>query len=400
MNLTSGYPYWLINSGLPNKFEKLSQDVKTDVVILGGGISGALTSYYLINSGIDCILVDARTIGLGSTCASTSLLQYELDTPLCKLSKQIGFKKAARSYKLCSESIDTLNDISNKLKFKEFEKNNSLFYAAYKKHDELIHEEYLIRKKCGFQVEHLIENDIEKGYGFSASSAILSEQGGTTDAYLFTHALLKESEKKGLRIYDRTNITEIEYKKRSVKLRTENNCNITAKKIVNATGFEITEFINKKIVKLISTYALISENIKTPSPVWNDKILIWNTDDPYLYLRLTKDNRVIIGGRDEDFSNAVKRDKLIKKKSTQLVKDFEKLFPEIELLPEFRWTGTFGTTKDSLPYIGTYEKTPHTYYALGFGGNGITFSVIAAEIICDLIKGKRNANAELFSFQR
>jgi len=203
-----------------------------------------------------------------------------------------------------------------------------------------------------------------------------------------------------LRIYDRTNITEIEYKKRSVKLSTENNCNITAKKIVNATGFEITEFINKKIVKLISTYALISENIKTPSPVWNDKILIWNTDDPYLYLRLTKDNRVIIGGRDEDFSNAVKRDKLIKKKSTQLVKDFEKLFPEIELLPEFRWTGTFGTTKDSLPYIGTYEKTPHTYYALGFGGNGITFSVIAAEIICDLIKSKRNANAELFSFQR
>ena len=83
-----------------------------------------------------------------------------------------------------------------------------------------------------------------------------------------------------------------------------------------------------------------------------------------------------------------------------LKKDFSKLFPEIELIPEFSWTGTFGSTKDALPYIGTYKKTPHTYYALGFGGNGITFSVIAAEIILDMIMGRKNKDASLFSFNR
>ena len=117
-------------------------------------------------------------------------------------------------------------------------------------------------------------------------------------------------------------------------------------------------------------------------------------------MRLTKDNRIIIGGRDEDFYNPHKRDKLIKKKSALLKNDFSKLFPATELIPEFCWTGTFGSTKDALPYIGTYNKTPHTYYALGFGGNGITFSVIAAEIICDMITGKKNENALLFSFNR
>ena len=83
-----------------------------------------------------------------------------------------------------------------------------------------------------------------------------------------------------------------------------------------------------------------------------------------------------------------------------LRKDFSKLFPEVELIPEFSWAGTFGSTKDALPYIGTYKKTPHTYYALGFGGNGITFSVIAAEIIRDMITGKKNKDALLYAFER
>jgi len=159
--------------------------------------------------------------------------------------------------------------------------------------------------------------------------------------------------------------------------------------IVNASGYDITEFVDKKIVKLNSIYALASEHIQSPVPVWKDKTLLWNTADPYLYMRLTKDSRVIIGGRDEEFYNSSKRDKLIKKKSSLLKKDFSKLFPEIELIPEFSWAGTFGNTKDALPYIGAYNKIPHTYYALGFGGNGITFSLIAAEIIRDMITGKK-----------
>ena len=133
MNLTTGYPFWLINSGLPFSYPKLEENIKTDVVIIGGGISGALTAYYLINAGVKCVVVDARTIGLGSTCASTSLLQYELDKPLSELIKQIGAVSAERAYTLCSEAIDTIESISQKIKFKQFKRQKSLFFAAYKK---------------------------------------------------------------------------------------------------------------------------------------------------------------------------------------------------------------------------------------------------------------------------
>ncbi len=400
MNLTTGYPYWLINSGLVATYPKLEQSVKADVVIIGGGISGALAAYYLVNAGLDCKVVDARTIGLGSTCASTSLLQYELDKPLSVLADQIGFQSAARAYIMCGEAIDTLQSISEKIKFTQFEKQKSLYFAAFKKDSKLIETEFVYRKKAGFQVQLLDGKEIQQSFGFSSPAAILSVKGATTDAYTFTHALLQTIIKKGQEVFDRTLISKIEYKRNGVKLFTEKGHSITARKIVNASGYEITEFIDKKIVKLNSTYALASENIQSHLHVWKDKTMLWNTADPYLYMRLTKDNRVIIGGRDEEFYNTSKRDKLIKKKSVLLKKDFSRLFPQIDLVPEFTWAGTFGSTNDALPYIGTYSKTPHTYYALGFGGNGIIFSVIAAEIISDMITGKKNKNAFLFSFNR
>jgi glycine/D-amino acid oxidase-like deaminating enzyme len=106
-----------------------------------------------------------------------------------------------------------------------------------------------------------------------------------------------------------------------------------------------------------------------------------------------------MGGRDVRFSQKASR-AFYDKKAIRLRSDFENLFPEKKLNIEFAWSGTFGKTKDSLPYIGEFKKTPNTYYALGFGGNGITFSVIAARIITDLILGKRNQEAETFSFNR
>ena len=126
MDLHWGYPFWLIKDGLPHGYPKLEQSISTDVVVLGGGISGALTAYYLNKAGIDCIVLDARTIGLGSTCASTSLLQYEIDTPLCRLKNIVGYKNAVRAYKLCGEAIEKIAAIAKELNFNDFNFHDSI----------------------------------------------------------------------------------------------------------------------------------------------------------------------------------------------------------------------------------------------------------------------------------
>lgn len=399
MNLKSGMPFWLIKDGLPHTFPKLDKDIETDVIIIGAGISGALVRYYLINAGIQCVMIDARTIGLGSTSASTSLLQYEIDTPLHKLIDKIGKEKAERAYQLCNYAIDKLEKIAKELKLDEFEKKKSLFYAAYKKDVPMLEKEFQARKEAGFDVSLLDEKQIYKQFGFKAPLAILSANAAQTNAYAFTHKLLQVKKGSHLDIYDRSPIVKIDTQKNGAVLKTESGFTIKAKKVVYATGYEVVEFIDKKIVDLKSTYAVVSEQYNERK-FWKDEVLIWNTANPYLYVRTTPDGRVLVGGRDEDFYNPDKRNKLISKKTKQLTKDINTLFPQLDFKPEFSWTGTFGATKDGLPFIGVYDKLPNSYFALGFGGNGITFSLIAAEIIRDLLLGKENKDASIFSFDR
>jgi glycine/D-amino acid oxidase-like deaminating enzyme len=168
---------------------------------------------------------------------------------------------------------------------------------------------------------------------------------------------------------------------------------------VIAAGFESQIFLPGKIGRLKSTYALISEPVENFIG-WHRRSLIWETGLPYLYLRTTADNRIIVGGEDENFANAKRRDALISKKARTLTRKFNLLFPEIKLKIAYAWAGTFGETKDGLAYIGKNKNLPHAYFALGYGGNGITFSLIAAEIIRDDFLGRKNADAAIFRFGR
>lgn len=400
MKLSSGYPYSFIKNGLLYSYPKLEKDIKTDVLVLGGGISGALTAHYLIQEGIDCTLIDARTIGLGSTCASTSLLLYEIDTALHQLIPMIGVKGAVRSYKLGEIAITKLLSLAEKIGVTDSEKRPSLYFAAYKKNVEFIQNEFDARKKYGFGVRYLDERSIRYEFGFSSPAAILSDVAAVTDSYLFTHQLLQHNISKGLNVYDRTKVVSIKHNKTNVKLRTQESCFINTKKIVYATGYEVVNFISKPIVKLSSTYATAGESSNTPQKLGKNNAVLWNTATPYLYMRTTNDNRVIVGGRDEEFFSHIQRERLIPQKTKRLQKDFNKIFPSIPFTPEFSWAGIFGSTKDGLPYIGAYKTLPNSFFTLGFGGNGITFSQVAGEIIAALIKGRKNKDVDLFSFDR
>ncbi len=400
MNLKSGYPFWLIKNGLPYEYPKLNSDIQTRVVVLGGGISGALTAYHLAEAGIECIVLDSRSIGLGSTCASTSLLQYEIDTPLFELTEMIGKTNASRAYNLCADSIIKLGKIAEKVGLSDFSFRPSIYFAAGTKDYNFLQKEYIARKKAGFDVSFLEEKELERTFGFKASGAIVSGLAAEADAYSMTHLLHQHNIKKGVRVFDRTEVGQVVPGKNKLDILTVNGRKIRAKKIVYATGYEVTQILSAKIVKLKTTYASISEAFPGDDKFWPKKALLWNTANPYLYMRTTSDHRIIVGGRDDMHYQPKLMARSINHKTKLLVRDFNRVFPGIEFIPEFSWAGVFGSTKDGLPYIGPYKNHPHSLFSLGFGGNGITFSLVGAEIIRDLCLGKKNSDAHLFSFDR
>ncbi|MDL5514360.1 FAD-binding oxidoreductase [Arenibacter sp. M-2] len=117
-------------------------------------------------------------------------------------------------------------------------------------------------------------------------------------------------------------------------------------------------------------------------------------------MRVTDDGRFLIGGGDVDFINSKKRDGLINSKVQQLHRHINRIFPSFNIITDFAWAGTFGKTKDGLPYIGEHPDFKSTYFVLGFGGNGITFSVIGMKIISDLLKGTMHDLSQYYRFGR
>ncbi|TSJ44370.1 FAD-dependent oxidoreductase [Mucilaginibacter corticis] len=399
MNLYEQLPYWLMKDGLVAQYPSLDENLEVDVAVMGAGISAALTAWHLKEAGLSIAVFDRRHVGLGSTAASTAFLQYEIDTPLTELTKLVGEQNAVRAYQLCRESIYTIENLCATLKpHFDFHIVPSLQYATYQTHVAKLRAEYELRKKHGFVIDWLDPKDIQSKFNFDAPAAVFSKDGGEVDAYLLTHALFKDLVKHGHRVFNNTQVQDIEYN-HGVTLTMKNGVKVKAKKLVIACGYESLKYIPKKIADINSTYALVSEPL-SKEYFWHKNSLVWETAVPYQYFRVVSENRILIGGCDDPYHHPHIAPNIIAGKTNQLVAAFRKRMPHIPLKADFSWAGAFASTKDGLPYIGSIPERPNTYFALGFGGNGITFSVIAAEIIRDLILNKKNNNTHLFEFNR
>ncbi|MCS4304812.1 FAD-binding oxidoreductase [Chryseobacterium sp. BIGb0232] len=401
MDLKSNEPFWLLKNGLITTYPSLKSDEKCDVVIIGGGITGSLIAHQMVKDGYETILIDKRELCNGSTSATTSMLQYEIDIPLYELKEKIGKKGAVESYKACSESIDTIEKLAAKIRSNAgFKRKKSLYFAAKKKDTEWLKKEYEARKEAGFDVKWLNSDQILKAFEFENTyGGILSKQGASIDAFQFAHELFKHNVKKGLKVFDKTEMVEVEYHKGFNIIKVDTGFQIRAKKIIYCIGYESKNLLKENFVDLKSTYAVVSEVDKNKFKN-STSTLVWNTDDPYLYMRSTDDGRMLIGGGDEDFYGAEKRDALLDTKKNEILKNLKKIKPDYHFYPDFVWAGTFGETKDGLPYIGEHKNFRNSYFVLGFGGNGITFSVVGMEMVSAFMKNKKHPLSGYFKFGR
>ncbi len=399
MKLHSTETFWPIKNAMDTSYPSLSANISTAILVIGGGITGALIAYKLITEGKKVVLVDKRDICNGSTAASTALLQYEIDISLHELIEKRGFDCALSSYKNCEKAIFDLKKIVDSIKSDcQFEFKKSVYFCSVKKDIPFLEREFKARKENGFKVKWLDEIELKK-QGINAFGAIESESGAVMDPYKLAYDLLKYCTQKGMQIYDRTNIIEFKYQNGKILAITEDQFTITAENSIHCSGYESTQTLTEKIVDLKSTYALASESFTKVPEVFKNSIY-WNTSEPYLYFRATADNRIIMGGGDEEFHNPEKRDKLLPRKETYLLKQFKKCFPDINFKLDYSWAGTFGETQDALPYFGKPDSQKNEHYVLGFGGNGITFSVMAMNSIIASLNGTSHQDLEYYKFNR
>jgi len=401
MDLKSGYPFWAVKNGLMRAFPPLRNNLRCEVAVVGGGITGALIANDLVAHGFDVAVFEQRDIAWGSTCASTALIQYEIDTHLVDLAKYYGEQEALLAYRSCVDAVHALRGLAREIGDVDFKMQRSLYYASRRRDTADLREEFELRARHGFDVQWLEQGELRADYELDAPGAILSNVAARLDPYRLAYRLLSRLVRKGAAVFDRTRIAAIDAGARQVMLHTDDGQLVRCKHVVMAAGYANQRWLRKRVARNRSSYAFITDPVDFAPLPYLANTLVWETARPYLYMRSTGDGRLLVGGEDDSLDIPARRDARVKSKAARLCTKLAKLYPALDFEPAYSWAGTFAETRDGLPYFGTHPQYgPRVHFAMAYGGNGITYSMIGASLLRTTIGGRKHPLQALFGFDR
>lgn len=401
MDLKSGYPYWSIRNGLIQAFPPLEADLHCDVLVVGGGITGALIADELSANGHEVALIEQRDIGWGSTAASTALLQYEIDTHLLDLASQYGEDNAALAYQACAHALPQLREVTAGLRGVDFKRMDSVYLASRRGHVALLQAEGAARRRHGLDARWLDHDALQERVGIDGHGALLTRQAARVDPYCLTYRLLERVKRRGGHVHDRTVLHTLEPTARGVTARTEAGVQVRARHVVLAQGYANQKWLDQRVARNRSSYAFITDPLPRDALGALATTMVWESARPYLYLRSTGDNRLLLGGLDDAVDIPARRDRRVDSKAKKLMEGLLEWFPELRPTPAFAWAGTFAETADGLPFFGAHPQWgPRVQFAMAYGGNGITYSMIGAGLLRANIERRRHPLQSLFGFER
>jgi len=396
-DLHGGRSPWFAGAPRPAR-HPLAEDIRCDALIVGCGITGAPMAERLTRQGLDVVLVDRELPGHGSTAASTSMLLWEIDRSLSELTELYGYERAVRTYRASFDAVGGLQTLMRDLDLPcDMRAKSSLYLAAGEDATSLITEQVL-RARAGLPGTFLDHRALLGAYEITRAGAIVSPNSADCDPMQMAIGLLNVAHGRGARFYE-AEAVRYDSASRSVGVSTAEGRMIEARHVILATGYVMPDIVETKVQSPSSSWAIATA--PQPDRLWRDGVLIWEDSKDYLYARTTRSGRIIIGGEDSDkIIEPDARDALIPAKADVLRQRLKALWPRAELNITHRWAGTFDTTRDGLPLIGPVPGHPNLFAAYGYGGNGITFSYLAAQLLGDLINGKRSQLLDDFALDR
>ncbi len=351
-------------------FKDLSGDSKTDVLIIGGGIAGLLIAYELQNTNVDYMLVEADEICGGITRDTTAKITAGHGVVYSKISKNYGLDAARFYYDAQAAALEKFAQMSNVFEC-DFVRKDSVVYTL--KNREKMEKEAEILNKIGANAEFIEQTELP----FKVFGAVRFKNQAQFNPLKFLYKIAQ-----GLNIYENTKVLEIG--KNEV---VTNKGRIKAQRVIVATHFP---FINKHggyFIKMYQhrSYVLALENAKVYDAMYVDEC------DKGLSFRNYGQYLLLGGGGHRTGKNGGNWNEL-----HQIAK---KYYPKAHELCRFATQDCI--TPDRIPYVGKYAKaTPNLFVATGFNKWGMTSSMVAAELLCDLLRNKHNIYKEVFSSAR
>lgn len=350
---------------LKKEFPILRENIKTDVLVIGGGIAGVLNAYELSSSGFDVVLVDKRKITSGNTKNTTAFVSAHHESLYQDILKKHGFNKTKEYLNLNLHSVDEYKKLSEKYDF-DFE---MVDLTLFSKDFELINKEYKTLKELGANVY------INKEIPFTKDVlGVTIKNQAIINPIKLINEIVNDGQNSKLKVFEKSEVTKIVGNTAILK----NGSKIFFNNVIICTHYPILNKLNLMFMKLTQTrsYVLV---------IKKDKIngTFCSLDEKGYYFRTYKDY-LIIGGNDRDTKDLC---------ITSFKEDICKLYNIKEKDIEYSWSGQDCITIDEMPYIGRFNFFyPNRYLVTGFNFWGFTWSMASTKIIKDLIENKKFNN--------
>lgn len=394
LDLRGGQPCWQAADDTPLSGDPIPNHA-IDTVIVGAGVMGAMLAETLSSVGRTVAVLDRRPPVQGATAASTALVMWASDVPLSELARSIGADAAAARWRRVHQAVLQLDLRIKRLDLACGWRPRPEVYLAGDVLDRSgLQVEAQARDAAGLPSTFLTPEAVAAEFGITPRAALISTDAFEVDPVALSLGLLAKAREAGATVSHPVEVLALTPRPDSIQVELAGGGVITAGQVIIATGYEQAREHLPDAFTLGSSFAFATA--RGIAPKWERQAMIWEAADPYLYARPTTDGRIIVGGGDEDFADAKRRDAMIPAKADALRRQAEKVLDCGPLEIDCAWAATFGSSPDGLPAIGRTRADPRIWLAQGFGGNGVTFASLAAGLLGDALSGQPDPDAPGF----
>ncbi len=377
---------------IKNTYPYVYKDMECDVIVIGGGICGAINAFFLAKDGFKVVVIEKNIIGYNNTSVSSACISDFVDELYIKYISSKDKNITRKIYDLKKKSDSLLNEIlvdigmhndAQKINYNIV--NTRLFQKG------ALNQELNIRNDIGQKVQKS-----EKGNVIN-----IEESARIINPYEFTSRVFEYiSRFPNVSIFENTEVKEINSSYDNVSVVTQNDFNIIASSLIVTTNLEQLPISN---LPNIDIYKRFSVSMK--SDILNNKKAIKVLNDIPIYIRIDEKGNIVASGIDTKYISKMENTKYLdlieKENSKKIMSVLYKLYPKAEFSNEiYAHSGNIFMSKDNLPLISEIPNMPNVYVNIGMGSSSISQMLVGADILKEALKGYYKKEMNLFKLSR
>jgi glycine/D-amino acid oxidase-like deaminating enzyme/nitrite reductase/ring-hydroxylating ferredoxin subunit len=377
---------WLQTAQAPSS-HLLTSDLEADVVVIGAGITGITTAYLLAKQGKKVIVLESDKIGSGVTAFSTGHLTASIDADYTFISSKISKEAAKQVANSMQTAISTIAEICRQENIEcDFVRVSAYQYTEDDNQVKELADEAQASQEAGLEVR--LGDQIPLAFPVKKMFEIKNQ--AEFNALKYIYGLATCVVREGGQIFESAHVTDVDDSEPCV-VTTDTGRKIRASQVVLATHTPIQFNVTQAEMIPYRSYVIAARTNGKQFP----KGLYWDMLEHYHYIRTYEyggENYLIVGGED----HKVGKDKFDENEPLNRLENYTRQkFGNLSI--SHRWSAQHFESADGLPYIGKSPFGKNKYIATGFAGDGLTFGVVSALLLSDLLTGKTHPWAELYS---